>query len=94
VYAFGCVAFEALTGKVLFDAVNEVAQIAQHVGHDGLPPGLAALAGDRKLGPIVELLRSTLRRDPRQRPSVASVRAALRSVAPALSGVAWPLGNS
>ena len=46
VYAFGCVAFETLTGRVLFDADNEMAQIALHLAHDGLPPRLKALARD------------------------------------------------
>ena len=37
VYAFACLAFEALTGRLLFDAPSEMAQIATHLAHDGFP---------------------------------------------------------
>jgi serine/threonine protein kinase len=94
VYAFGCVAFEALTGRILFEAPNEVAQITQHVAHDGMPPRLEELAKDGRLGVLVELLRATLRRDPSTRPSVASVRAGLRKAAPMLTNVPWPAGGT
>ncbi len=90
VYAFGCLAYEALTGEVLFDAETEVAQIAQHVGHDGMPPKLAALGARAGMAPLVELLRTTLRHAADKRPSAAAVRATLRRVAPQLAGVAWP----
>ena len=91
VYAFGCLAFEALTGRVLFDGDNEVAQIALHVGHDGMPPPLAVLRARAELAPLVELLAGTLRRDPRNRPSARRVRADLKRVAPAIASLAWPL---
>ncbi len=91
VYAFGCVAFEVLTGRVLFDAPNEVAQIGLHVAHDGLPPPLRALGEHPEIAPLAELLHGTLRRDPRQRPTVQLLRARLRELAPTLAGVAWPL---
>ena len=61
VYAFGCVAFEALTARVLFQADTEMQQIAKHVGHDGQPPPLRALGKRTELGPLTELLRATLR---------------------------------
>ncbi len=64
VYAFGCVAFEALTSRVLFQADSEMAQIAKHVGHDGFPPPLRELTKRTELGPLTELLYSTLRQDP------------------------------
>jgi hypothetical protein len=41
VYSFACLAFEMLTGRVLFEAPNVVAQIAMHLEHDGAPPALA-----------------------------------------------------
>ena len=44
VYAFGCLAFEALTGKMLFEAESEVAQITMHLAHDGFPETLRKLA--------------------------------------------------
>jgi hypothetical protein len=92
VYAFGCVAFEALTSRVLFRADSEMAQIAMHVSHDGFPPPLRALAGRAELAPLAELLFSTLRHDPAHRPSAALVRKELSRIAPALTRAAWPLG--
>jgi serine/threonine protein kinase len=92
VYAFGCLAFETLTGKVLFDAANETEQISRHVMHDGLPPLLRDLGEDRKLAPLVEVLFATLRRDPRNRPTVSRLRKELRGLGPDLSRLRWPLG--
>jgi hypothetical protein len=91
VYAFGCLAFEALTGRVLFQADNEVAQIGQHLSHDGLPPALKALGAHEALGGLSELLFTTLRRDPRNRPLVPRLRGELRRLAPELSRLPWPI---
>jgi len=92
IYAFGCVAFETLTGRVLFDAETEIAQIGMHVAHDGFPAPLRALAMVPTLGPLSELLFSTLRREPRDRPAAAAVRKELQHIAPALQRTPWPLG--
>ncbi|MGH7271913.1 MAG: serine/threonine-protein kinase, partial [Polyangiaceae bacterium] len=91
VYAFGCVAFEALTGKVLFEADTEMGQIAQHVSHDGAPPLLSALAKRRELAGLAALLTSTLRRNPDDRPTVKRVRAELSRISPPLAAVGWPI---
>ncbi len=91
VYAFGCVAFEALTSRVLFEAETEMAQIAKHVGHDGYPPPLKALARHAQFGPLTTLLASTLRQDPSNRPTAAAVRKELAKLAPALGRANWPL---
>jgi hypothetical protein len=91
IYAFGCVAFETLTGRVLFDAQSEVAQIAAHVAHDGLPPPLSALAKHRQLASLIELLFATLRRNPRDRPAATMVRKELSRIAPALERAPWPI---
>jgi eukaryotic-like serine/threonine-protein kinase len=92
IYAFGCVAFEALTGRVLFEAETEMAQIAKHVGHDGLPPPLRDLGAQAELRPLTELLVSTLRQDPSARPTAALVLKTLARTAPALAQKSWPLG--
>jgi hypothetical protein len=92
VYAFGCLAFETLTGRVLFDADNETEQIARHISHDGLPPMLRGLSENRKLSPLVEVLFATLRRDPKNRPTVPRLREEIRRVTPDLSRLRWPLG--
>ncbi len=91
IYAFGCVAFEILTGKVLFEAETEMAQIARHVSHDGSPPLLSALATRKELAPLTALLTSTLRRNPDDRPTATKVRKELGRIAPALKTVAWPI---
>lgn len=92
VYAFGCVAFETLTGRVLFDAETEITQIAMHVAHDGFPAPLRALAKRPDLGPVTELLFSTLRREARDRPTAAAVRKELQRITPALARTSWPMG--
>src|SRR6202044_1671926 len=84
VYAFGCLAFETLTRAVLFDSESEVAQIALHLAHDGLPPGLKQLTSRPELALLVELLFTTLRRDPAERPSAARLRKKLGQIVPAL----------
>jgi serine/threonine protein kinase len=91
VYAFGCVAFETLTGRMLFESDSEMSQIALHVAHDGLPPALEALGKHAHLAPLVELLFSTLRRNPADRPSAAAVRKELVRVTPQLAGLPWPI---
>jgi serine/threonine protein kinase len=91
VYAFGCVAFETLTGRVLFESESEMAQIAMHMAHDGLPPQLKALTKRPELALLVELLFATLRRDPAERPTAAVVQTKLKRLAPALASLPWPI---
>jgi serine/threonine protein kinase len=91
IYAFGCVAFETLLGRVLFDANSEMALIASHVAHDGFPAPLRALSKRPDLARLVELLFSTLRREPANRPTASAVRRELSRLAPALSRMPWPL---
>ncbi len=91
VYAFGCVAFETLTGRVLFDAPNEIAEIALHVAHDGFPPPLRALAARGPLASLAEFLFATLRRAPGDRPTATTVRKELARLAPALANAPWPI---
>ena len=91
VYAFGCVAFETLTGRVLFEADTEIAQIALHVGHDGFPPPLRALAKRPKLAGLAELLFSTLRRNPADRPTATVVRQELLRQLRAIGTTHWPI---
>jgi serine/threonine protein kinase len=91
VYAFGCLAYEALTGRVLFQADSEIAQISLHVSHDGLPGPIKALGARQELAGLSELLFATLRHDPRKRPTVASLRDELHRLAPRLSHLPWPV---
>ncbi|MEO8875246.1 MAG: serine/threonine protein kinase, partial [Polyangiaceae bacterium] len=91
IYAFGCLAFEALTGSTLFDADSEITQVAMHLSHDGLPDAIASLASRVGFSSLAEVLHSTLRRSPQARASAKELRPALRRVAPQLSKLKWPL---
>jgi len=91
IYSFGCLAFEMLTGKILFDAPNEVTQITMHVSHDGAPLPMRSLMANPEVGPLAEVLVKTLRRDPRMRPSAEELRADIRSVASMVEDAAWPV---
>ncbi len=86
IYAFGCVAYETLTGETLFDAPTELAQVALHVGHDGDPPGITRLAMHAGTRALANWIGSALRRDGRQRASATELRHALRSFAPEAAG--------
>ena len=90
IYSFGCVAFEMLTGKILFDAPNEVAQIAMHLSHDGFPDMVKALIANPEIAPLAEALAPTLRRDPRTRPTAEALRNDLRSVVSMVEDMEWP----
>lgn len=91
IYAFGCLAFEVLTTRVLFDAPSEVAQITMHLSHDGLPPPIKALLAHPEVAALAEALAPTLRRDPGERPSAAQLRAALRALWPSVESAGWPV---
>ncbi len=91
VYAFGCLAFEALTGRILFQADNELAQVSMHIAHDGFPPLLKELAEHVGMAPLAELLFWTLRRDAALRPPATQVRQDLARLAPQFSRLKWPL---
>jgi hypothetical protein len=90
IYSFGCLAFEMLTGKILFDAPNEVAQITMHVSHDGFPEPMKELIANPEIGPLAEALVPTLRRDPRNRPSAEEIRSDLRSAWSMVEEAKWP----
>jgi hypothetical protein len=90
VYSFGCIAFEMLTGKTLFDAPNEVAQISMHLSHDGFPQPMKELITNPEVGPLAEVLVPTLRRDPRHRPTAEELRVDLRAAWSLVEDARWP----
>jgi eukaryotic-like serine/threonine-protein kinase len=90
-YAFAGVAFEMLAGDPLFEAEDETTLMAHHVAHDGWPPRLAQLAKNPQLRDLTVVLAACLRRDPRARPRVDEVRAALAATGVTLAATAWPL---
>ncbi len=92
IYAFGCLAYEVLTGKTLFTADSDLAIITAHLQHDGNVANLEALVEmNRELAPLVEALRGALRQDPRQRMSIEQLHRAITAATPALARMHWPL---
>ena len=91
IYAFGCLAFEMLTGRLLFDAPNEVTQVTMHIAHDGAPLAMRALIANPEVGPLAEVLVGTLRRDPRHRPTAEELRSEIRAVASMVEDAKWPV---
>lgn len=90
IYGFGAMAFELLTGELLFDAGNETALAAMHVAHDGWPERLASLAENEVLKDFAVVIGACLRRDPRQRIDVHQAEKAFGLLQQKLAGVAWP----
>jgi eukaryotic-like serine/threonine-protein kinase len=90
-YAFGCMAYELLTGELLFDAEDEMALMTEHVQHDGWPKRLTQLAAGPDLANLSVVLAACLRHDPRQRPSAGDVRRALADAGRHLRDAPWPL---
>jgi eukaryotic-like serine/threonine-protein kinase len=91
VYAAACLIYEMLTAQALFNQDSEVALISAHVMHDGWPPALRALHQQAVLAPLSVLLGRALRRAAKDRIDTTTFRNELRSLAPALSGLPWPL---
>lgn len=94
VYAFGCLAYEVLTGQVLFDLPNDLATITAHISHDGGSEQVKQLAATPGLEGLGNLLYNCLRQDPRQRFSIGDARVALAQLAPALYRHQWPLRSA
>jgi serine/threonine protein kinase len=90
VYSFGCLAFEALTGKLLFDGSHEMALVTAHVTHDGRPDGVLRMANDPRMARTAALLSHCLRREPKDRPDIATLRRALKGLAPQIAPMPWP----
>ncbi|MDB4941189.1 MAG: hypothetical protein JWP97_723 [Labilithrix sp.] len=90
-YSFACLAYETLTGRVLFDGDEVHAVLRQHLTHDGLPPGIAALRARPELTRLAEILQRALRANPAQRTRIRMMRTELARVAGALKDEAWPL---
>ena len=91
VYAFVCMAFEMLTGELLFDGDTAVSIVASHLDHDGVPPRLAQYMRIPHLQPLMELFARALHPDPLRRSSIDSVRRGLSAIAPNLASSSWPL---
>jgi tellurite resistance protein len=91
VYSFACVAFELMTGALLFAGDHMLAVMSAHFDHDGRPAGLERLAR-AGYGSIADWLSPCLRRSAPERPTVTTLRAGLRGLAPLFEQARWPLG--
>jgi len=93
VYAAGCVAYEVLTGGVLFlgDSVKEV--LDQHFTKQPAHDQLTRMMRKRELAPLAELLRAALSREPTRRPSAGRLRAGFKAIAHDLLALSWPLAQ-
>ncbi|MBX3204768.1 MAG: serine/threonine protein kinase [Labilithrix sp.] len=90
-YSFACLAFETLTGKILFDSEDLFQIIRQHLAHDGLPPGIAELRARPELRKLAEILSRALRANPAHRTRIRMLRTELARLAPQLRDLQWPL---
>lgn len=93
VYSFGCLAYEMLTGRILFDAATPVDQVKMHLAHDGGPEAMKKLVAHPEVGPLAEVLATALRHDPRLRPTAAELRREIRSVVSMVSEAPWPISS-
>ncbi len=91
VYAFGCLAFEVLTGRELFRGHSELELIAQHHAHDGLPPAVGALLEDPRTTELATMLRKALRRAPEARAPIEELRLHLSRLREQMAAYGWPL---
>ncbi|MFO0549635.1 MAG: serine/threonine-protein kinase [Polyangiaceae bacterium] len=91
VYAYACLVFEALTGELLFSGESEVELLSQHIGHDGLPARLRALAQNPRFEGLAEVLFAALRRDPSRRTPITELTQQVERSLSMLSERAWPL---
>lgn len=73
VYAFGCLAFELLTGRLLFAGESDREVVAKHLAHDGVPRGIEELARSAALRPWAELLHRCLRQRPEDRCAIGEL---------------------
>jgi serine/threonine protein kinase len=91
VYAFACMAFEMLTGELLFDGDTAVSIVASHMEHDGVPARLAQHMRIPHLGLLMEVIARALDPDPAKRADIDLVRRRLSELTPALANQPWPL---
>jgi eukaryotic-like serine/threonine-protein kinase len=90
-YSFGCVAYEMFTGKRLFEGSHVLMLMAAHFDHDGKPEGVQKLCDDPDLSPLGEWIASALRRSPKDRANIETLRAKLKELGPKLNDKRWPV---
>lgn len=91
IYAFGALAYELITGQLLFSAPDEYALVAQHVSHDGWLAPLAAMDAVPGAQNVARVIGSCLRQDPRKRPTATILRTQMAQALEKLTRHPWPL---
>lgn len=91
VYAFGCFAYEVMTGAMLFDGNSDVAIISAHITHDGLPPAVNQMAQSPTLQPFAMFLYQCLRYSPHNRAAMSTLRQEFRQLRSTYGSLPWPL---
>ncbi|MBW2507116.1 MAG: serine/threonine protein kinase, partial [Deltaproteobacteria bacterium] len=91
VYAFGCLIFEAYTGRTLFDAPAEDAMIAQHVTHDGEPAPVRSLLDQAETRQLGALIARCIRREPASRITMRQARQFLAGLSIGEAYARWPV---
>lgn len=92
VYALGCVAYELLTGELLFRGETDRAVVASHLAHDGRPPAIEALLGNSATRPLASWLVSCLRQKASDRGTITELAAHLTALTTATAPLAtWPV---
>jgi hypothetical protein len=74
----GRLAYEVVTGRPLFAGDDEHVLAAEHMHHDGTPPGVAELARDPRTAALCAWFKLALRASPRDRATAGELRLALR----------------
>ncbi len=91
VYAFGCLIFEAYTGRPLFDGLNEAELLGEHQAHDGDPEAVRALLDQPETRRLGSLIARCLRRDPNDRITMRQARQFLAELDLGSENVDWPV---
>lgn len=90
IYSFGCLAYEILTARTLFEGSSDVALISAHVSHDGLPPPVKRLASNVRTAEIAAFLFACLRHNPQSRATASSLRESLTRLTNLIADLRWP----
>lgn len=91
VYAFACLAYELLTGELLFAGDSDRAVVAAHHAHDGKPPRVVALLADPKTRVFGEFLSRGLRQAAGARATITDLANLLPHVLASLPDARWPV---